>query len=192
MSNDWNKWIEKYKNDPFIKAYLNKTLINLFVLLISLILFIGLSLMYEFTLVKNLDQQIIDYIFLFRSPYLTEIMKFTSQLGDSLGYVILFSLMSIFLIWNKNWKLVLNAFFIIIISSGLNILLKNAIARPRPFEFALVQANHFSFPSGHAMSAIVFYGFLIFIIHLFVKKFWLKFLLIFLYQTYLLFLIIHF
>ena len=177
MNSDWKKLIEKYRNDALLKPHLNKILINLFILLISLILFIGLALMLESSFIKNSDQQIIDYVFLNRTPYFTQIMKFTSRLGDSLGYVTVFTLMSFVLFLYKKWTLVMNAFFILLFSSGLNILLKNAIARPRPFEFALVQANYYSFPSGHAMSAIVFYGFLIYITNQLVKQFWLKYLL---------------
>ncbi|MES2447276.1 MAG: phosphatase PAP2 family protein [Bacteroidota bacterium] len=58
------------------------------------------------------------------------------------------------------------AYFIIsILSSGLVILgIKNIINRPRPTEFyiRLVEINRFqSFPSGHVMSYILFFGFII-------------------------------
>lgn len=42
-----------------------------------------------------------------------------------------------------------------------NLALKNVIHRPRPdFEQALVHASGYSFPSGHTMGAVLFYGFM--------------------------------
>ena len=45
----------------------------------------------------------------------------------------------------------------------LNVLIKIVIARPRPDMLRLVYETGYSFPSGHAMVATGFYGFLIYI-----------------------------
>ncbi|WP_169303344.1 phosphatase PAP2 family protein [Pedobacter cryophilus] len=91
-------------------------------------------------------------------------MKFISEAGDALGYLFIVFLTTMILFFKKVWKLALQGVLILILASGLNILLKGFVARPRPFEDSLVYASFYSFPSGHAMSAMVFYGFLIHIV----------------------------
>jgi undecaprenyl-diphosphatase len=45
--------------------------------------------------------------------------------------------------------------------SLLNVVLKNLVHRPRPeFDQPLIEASGYSFPSGHTMAAMIFYGFL--------------------------------
>ena len=64
------------------------------------------------------------------------------------------------------------------ISTGLNLLLKNIVQRPRPNEFRLIDETGYSFPSGHSMVSMAFYGFLIYLIYKFVKSKRLKWILI--------------
>src|SRR5574344_1776807 len=47
--------------------------------------------------------------------------------------------------------------------------IKHFIARPRPDGFRLVAETGFSFPSGHAMNCVIFYGFIIYLIWKHVK-----------------------
>lgn len=46
----------------------------------------------------------------------------------------------------------------------LNFLLKNLVQRPRPEGFRLVAAGGYSFPSGHSMVAMAFYGLLAYLV----------------------------
>lgn len=74
----------------------------------------------------------------------------------------------------KNYRycpfVVCNLFVIII----LNIILKNIYSRPRP-EFMLIDEYGYSFPSGHAMVSMAFYGLFIYILfHVNINK-WLKY-----------------
>ena len=61
--------------------------------------------------------------------------------------------------------------------SLLNILLKNIVQRPRPTDYRLIEEAGYSFPSGHSMISMAFYGFIIFNliiiqnIHLYQKRF---------------------
>lgn len=51
----------------------------------------------------------------------------------------------------------------VIIATLLNIFLKNIIQRPRPNDFRLISETGYSFPSGHSMISMAFYGFLIYL-----------------------------
>ena len=65
----------------------------------------------------------------------------------------------------------IDASLILISSSLLNTGLKNWIGRPRPLnELHLVEVNSLSYPSGHAMSAMAFYGFIIYLTYKYVEN----------------------
>ncbi len=80
-------------------------------------------------------------------------------LGSTWFIAIASLLMSAWLVWRKQWLQV--ATFILSVGGGvlLNILLKNFFLRPRPdFPNAFYHESGYSFPSGHAMVSILFYG----------------------------------
>ncbi len=58
----------------------------------------------------------------------------------------------------------------ICISSFLNVMLKNIFERARPEILQLVEVSGHSYPSGHSMAAMSFYGFLIYLIYKNVKS----------------------
>jgi membrane-associated phospholipid phosphatase len=138
----------------------NFLIISFFALVIS---FIILSFLVVQHPIPNLDVQISLFVQKIQSPILDQIMlgiSFFGELPWSLIMVLLVA--SIFFIA----KFRREAYFITsILSSALVILgIKNIIDRPRPTEFyvRLVEINRFqSFPSGHVMSYVLFFGFII-------------------------------
>ena len=56
----------------------------------------------------------------------------------------------------------------------MNIVLKQIVQRPRPTEYRIVNETGYSFPSGHSMVSMAFYGFLIYLIYKYVKNKYLK------------------
>ena len=58
----------------------------------------------------------------------------------------------------------------LVIVTFLNIFLKNIIQRPRPDDFRLINETGYSFPSGHSMISMAYYGYLIYLIFKFVKN----------------------
>lgn len=101
------------------------------------------------------------------SDLITPIAKFVTKLG---GAITLISITIILLLGLKNKKIGLLVALNLIISTGLNLLLKNIVQRPRPNEFRLIDETGYSFPSGHSMVSMAFYGFLIYLIYKFVKS----------------------
>ncbi|MCI6681035.1 MAG: phosphatase PAP2 family protein, partial [Parafannyhessea umbonata] len=52
----------------------------------------------------------------------------------------------------------------LVLATLLNLLLKTLVQRPRPEGYRLVAESGFSFPSGHSMVAMAFYGLLIWMV----------------------------
>lgn len=107
------------------------------------------------------------------SSDLTEIMKIITSLGST--YImcgvtaILIGVLGIKL---KKWFYGISVALNLIVVSFLNLLLKSIFLRPRPDILQLVYASGYSFPSGHAMVGIAFYGFLIYLCSCFLKSPW--------------------
>ncbi|WP_048827904.1 phosphatase PAP2 family protein [Bacillus sp. B-jedd] len=121
------------------------------------------------------DSHIIVYIQGNISPHLTKLMLFMTMLGSIpwvTGSVIALMALLIFL---KKWR----AGLFIGISSGVgslfNIFLKSLFKRQRPDIEPLIVEQGFSFPSGHAMGSMIFYGAVAYLIFHFAKKGLMKF-----------------
>ncbi len=102
-----------------------------------------------------------------RQDWLTPIMIFITNLS---GAVVLISITLITIILSKNKKIgiavVVNLVGIVI----LNLILKNIVQRPRPVGYQLIEEGGYSFPSGHSMVSMAFYGLLIYISYIKIKN----------------------
>ncbi len=123
---------------------------------------------------KTFDQEVVADVIQYRGNTLTVIMKFVTTIGDIFGYLFLVAIMGLFFYLRKRWRTALEVTLVLVLASGLNIVLKEVISRPRPIINRIVYADFYSFPSGHAMSAIVFYGFISYLSIILIKKGWLK------------------
>ena len=95
------------------------------------------------------------------SDFVTPIAKIITNLG---GAISLISITIILLVVLKNKKIGIAVMINLLISTVLN------IQRPRPNEFRLITETGYSFPSGHSMVSMAFYGFLIYLIYKLVKN----------------------
>lgn len=109
------------------------------------------------------------------SDFVTPIAKFITNFGGaiflSIATVMLFLLI-------KNKKIGLSIISNIVIITVLNQLLKRILQRPRPTEFRIVEEKGYSFPSGHSMVSMAFYGYLIYLIYRYIKNKYVKWTLI--------------
>lgn len=96
------------------------------------------------------------------SENLTPIAKFITHFGGTICFLIISGLM-LFLIKNKKIGISICTNLALIVF--LNQLLKYIIKRPRPTEFRLTNASGYSFPSGHSMVSMAYYGLLIYLIY---------------------------
>lgn len=109
------------------------------------------------------------------SDFVTPIAKFITNFGGaiflSLATITLFLLI-------KNKKIGLSIITNIVIITVLNQLLKRILQRARPTEFRIVEETGYSFPSGHSMVSMAFYGYLIYLIYRYIKNKYVKWTLI--------------
>ena len=94
------------------------------------------------------------------SPLLDRLFLLITNLGSPRAFIILASLFTLLLLVKKKKVEALCMNLCLIISWQLMNGLKIVFARPRPLGEHLTYASGFSFPSGHAMLSIAFYGFL--------------------------------
>lgn len=109
------------------------------------------------------------------SDFVTPAAKFITNFGGA-SFLIIISVILFFLIKNK--KIGIAIWGNLVIATGLNIVLKRILQRPRPDEFRIINESGYSFPSGHSMISMAFYGFLIYLIYKNIKNKYLKWILI--------------
>tara|TARA_R110000744_G_scaffold45528_7_gene101046 strand:+ start:1069 stop:1806 length:738 start_codon:yes stop_codon:yes gene_type:complete len=145
--------------------YVITVIVVLIVVVGGINLFIELTETLKTDLLATYDTTITDYVISYRSPNLTSYFKFMTNVGDVYGYLIvlvIFLLLSLLVF--KRWKYVVQATLVLALATVSNMMLKRFIDRARPGIEHLVSVETLSYPSGHAMSAMAFYGFLIFLV----------------------------
>jgi len=134
---------------------------ELILIIIFSILFILLSLLIVKNKTLTLDNNIHNYILSIRSTTLTNIFKFITSFGGSTFLLILTTLLFILV---KNKKISINIVLNLFIIFLLNQITKNIFLRERPLGINLINETGYSYPSGHAMVSLAYYGYLIFLI----------------------------
>ncbi len=130
--------------------------------ILSLILFIILSVL---VLTKNdiyLDSIIYDFISKYIKNDLTTIMKYLTYIGSA---VVVISITLFTFLFFKNKKYSLYMALNLILITILQLILKNIFSRNRPLDINLISETGYSFPSGHSLTAFAFYGFIIYLIY---------------------------
>lgn len=102
----------------------------------------------------------------------TPIARFITNLGSA---IFLIGVVISVLILIKNKKIGSAICLNLVISAGINTVLKNILQRPRPTEYRLIEESGYSFPSGHSMVSMAFYGFIIYLIYKYVKNKYIKY-----------------
>lgn len=105
------------------------------------------------------------------SDKLTPIIKIVTNFG---GAIILGLITILILILIKNKKIGLSVLINLCSVTVLNLVLKSILQRPRPNEYRIINETGYSFPSGHSMISMAFYGFIIYLIYKNIKNKYLK------------------
>ncbi len=133
-------------------------LLGLTLLLFSIFLFADIT---KDTLIDHevikFDLEVSRSIYAYRTPLMTDVMKFISLMGADF-MIALASIVLIFLTFKKHKRESLIFSLIFILGVGLNFLLKEIFQRPRPNIDPLLTLTSYSFPSGHAMNSFIFYA----------------------------------
>ena len=91
------------------------------------------------------------------SDFATPIAKFITNFGGAIFLIVLAIVLFILI---KNRKIGLSILSNLVIITILNQLLKRILQRPRPTEYRIIEETGYSFPSGHSMISMAFYGYL--------------------------------
>jgi len=103
--------------------------------------------------------------------FVTPIAKFVTNLG---GAVFLIALTVILILVIKNKKIGISIFANLTIITVLNQILKRILQRPRPTKFRIIEESGYSFPSGHSMVSMAFYGYLIYLSYKYINNKYIK------------------
>lgn len=96
-----------------------------------------------------------------RADWLTPVMEGFSALATPTVLIALLLMIAAFAPGRRpGWCCAVN----LALAAGLNVLLKTLVQRPRPEGFRLVEETGFSFPSGHSMAAMAFFGLVIWLV----------------------------
>lgn len=124
--------------------------------IVILLTIIGLLSTNNLYFIDNLYYKVVIH-----NKIITNILKLITNFGD---VFVIGAIGILLLIFYKNKKDILNLYLVFIISTILNRVLKMLFIRPRPELNHLVEETGYSFPSGHSMAAMTFYGFIIYLI----------------------------
>ena len=160
--------IDKLKN--FIKKHYK-------VIIVFICLILTLEIVYDLFAKEVMLKDVLGYKFI--SKYLINdttlpIAKFITNLGGVWWLITLITISLIICIILKRKLIGLFIVLNIMISSGLNQLLKHIVQRPRPTEYRLIDESGYSFPSGHSMVSAAVYGLFIYLIFKNVKNKYIK------------------
>ena len=130
--------------------------------IILLLTFLGLMISVILEHELHIDSYVFDKIILVnRNDGMTNILKLVTVLANP-KVLIVFSIVIFILLKGKKEKFYFT--FNICFITLLNQTLKRIIVRPRPSIEHLIKQGGYSFPSGHSMASVAFYGYLIYLL----------------------------
>jgi undecaprenyl-diphosphatase len=129
---------------------------------ICLIVFIILGIL---VLTKN-DIYIDSVVYNFISRYISDDLTYiVSNLTHIAGAFVVILITLLVLIFFKNKKYGIYMSINLIVITILQYILKYTFLRTRPVDINLIEETGYSFPSGHSLTAMAFYGFIIYLIN---------------------------
>ena len=148
-----------------------KEIKEVFKWIVFVLIFIGFIVIAKEALSKEtLDLDINGYKIItniFNGDFMPYIAKAITNLGGAIFLIVLTVAIIIFM---KNYKIELTIALNLIIAPIINSYLKNILQRPRPTGYRLINETGYSFPSGHSMVSMAFYGFIIYLIFKYIKN----------------------
>ena len=128
---------------------------------IGILIFATMVVMLLTNNVTGLDNSIYNIIISSKSDAMTMFMTIITMMCNT-EFIIVATLLLILLIKNKKIGGMIASN--VVLCSVINTIIKHIFLRPRPVGIKLIEQGGYSFPSGHSMMAVAFYGLLIYII----------------------------
>lgn len=140
----------------------NKEKKNMLIFLgIVIILFICLSILIITGNFNYIDTKFHSFILDIRNDYLTSFLNVITNFAGA-SFLLAFSF--ILLIFMKKKKMALYIFINLVLAFMTNEIFKSIFIRERPVGINLILETGYSFPSGHSMVALSFYGFIAYLL----------------------------
>jgi membrane-associated phospholipid phosphatase len=139
------------------------------VAVIAAIIFTAIAI-FVFTGQTSFDKEVIQQAHHWENERLTKLMQAITFLGNHQFLIPANLLLIAILVRDKQKRAAVTVLIIALTSLGFKFLLKELFHRPRPDDAMVTGIKNFSFPSGHAMLSLAFYGLLILLLHLWVKN----------------------
>lgn len=174
------RWIKSFFKEKFHQehpdfAYYFTIVVSFVLFVVSLNVFIELTEELKEDQLTAFDNALTTFIQSYQTPALTAILSFITHLGDRFAYIFFTLAVAAFFYFRYGvWNFAFQSVLVLLLSSLSNIVLKRVINRERPTLEHLVAVNTLSYPSGHSMSAMAFYGFLMYLSFRFSTSFWFK------------------
>lgn len=143
---------------------------RILLLIICIILFSLIALYHGAQIGREVDNGVYHFIFSSESFLTTTFFIGITKIGEVYTMAVLSLILVIYLALKRYYVEMLFFVFTMGLSTILNPLLKNIFDRERPTVLRLVEASGYSFPSGHAMGSIAFFGSLIYLTHRLIKS----------------------
>ncbi|WP_052807159.1 phosphatase PAP2 family protein [Risungbinella massiliensis] len=128
----------------------------------GIVMFGGAFFLLSAALIENqlhdFDRYFTQKIQSWRTPFWTTIMSTVTFLGSGITRIIFFLGTTFILVRRKLTQENILLFLAFVMGPLLTGFLKNLFERPRPSENALLLLNSYSFPSGHALCSLLFFG----------------------------------
>ena len=128
---------------------------------IGILIFATMVVMLLTNNVTGLDNSIYNIIISSKSDAMTTFMTIITMMCNT-EFIIVATLLLVLLIKNKKMGGMIASN--VVLCSVINTIIKHIFLRPRPVGIKLIEQGGYSFPSGHSMMAVAFYGLLIYII----------------------------
>ena len=128
---------------------------------IGILIFATMVVMLLTNNVTGLDNSIYNIIISSKSDAMTTFMTIITMMCNT-EFIIVATLLLVLLIKNKKIGGMIASN--VVLCSVINTIIKHIFLRPRPVGIKLIEQGGYSFPSGHSMMAVAFYGLLIYII----------------------------
>jgi membrane-associated phospholipid phosphatase len=152
----------------FIRKYLSKLPVRL---LVFIVIFCGALYLFAYLVEEVLwekEEELDESVFHFFdsqlvSDELTRIMETVSYFASSAFLQMAYAVLVIIYLFQKNYRRVLEVAFIGLGGFAINFVMKSTFRRVRPSDPLIEPLHNFSFPSGHATSAFIFYGLVAFL-----------------------------
>lgn len=140
---------------------------------ITLALFLMILLSLLENRISAFDNRVYQILSVWISEPMTKIATIITFFGSALALIIITIIVCLILAYKKQKYgkyIIIN----LVIATVCNQIIKFLVARPRPEGYRLVVENGYSFPSGHTMVSMAFYGFFIYLIDKKIKNPYIK------------------